>query len=140
MKMTERLLLDTCAIIWISQEAKLAPAATEAILAAEADERPIHVSVMSAWEIGMLMSRGRLPSLKPALRWFNDFVSFKTITLLPADTDSLIATSFLPAPVHNDPMDRILIATAREHDLTIVTRDKAILAYGSSGHVRTLAC
>ena len=46
-----------------------------------------------------------------------------------------VDSSFLPTPLHNDPADRILIATAREHDLTIITRDRAILAYGAAGHV-----
>jgi PIN domain nuclease of toxin-antitoxin system len=53
---------------------------------------------------------------------------------------ALVASSFLPQPVHNDPADRILIATAREQNLTIITRDRAILSYGAAGHVRTLAC
>ncbi len=52
----------------------------------------------------------------------------------------LVAASYLPEPLHNDPMDRIIIATAREHDLTVITRDRLILAYGAAGHVRTLAC
>lgn len=138
--MTERLLLDTCAIIWISQNEKLDPAAMDTIAAAESASQPIYVSIMSAWEIGMLMSKGRLPSLKTPLRWFNDFIEHSNTTIQQLDVDVLIASSYLPKPVHNDPMDRILIATAREHDLTIVTRDKAILAYGASGHVRTLAC
>ncbi|MNF14334.1 hypothetical protein D3C80_2165180 [compost metagenome] len=51
-----------------------------------------------------------------------------------------MASSNLLQPVHNDPIDRILIATAREYDLTIITRDRAILDYGAAGHVRTLAC
>lgn len=46
----------------------------------------------------------------------------------------------MSAALNNDPIDRILIATAREHDLTIITRDRAILAYGAAGHVKTLAC
>lgn len=138
--MTDRLLLDTCAIIWISQNEKLDPAATEAIAAAESASRPIYVSIMSAWEVGMLMSKRRLASSKPPLRWFNDFIENSTIVVQQLNVEVMIASSFLPKPVHNDPADRILIATAREHDLTIVTRDKAILAYGASGHVRTLAC
>ena len=41
----------------------------------------------------------------------------------------------LPEPFHADPMDRILVATARVHGLTLLTADKAILSYP---HVRTL--
>lgn len=76
----------------------------------------------------------------PPLRWFNDFIENSTVVLQQLNVEVMIASSFLPKPVHNDPMDRILIATALDHDLTIVTRDKAVLAYGASGHVRTFAC
>lgn len=95
---------------------------------------------MSAWEIGTLISKGRLPTSKRALRWFADFVTEANVAVLDVTTELLLASSFLPPPVHNDPADRILIATAREHGLTIITRDQAILAYGAAGHVKTLAC
>lgn len=98
------------------------------------------VSAMSAWEIGMLISRGRLPATKDALVWFEDFVTASNVVVLAATPAVLIAAAYLPEPLHRDPMDRIIIATAREHDLTIMTRDRAILAYGAAGHVKTLAC
>ena len=88
----------------------------------------------------MLISKGRLPTVKPALGWFNDFVAQKQVSVIEASPEILIASSFLPQPIHNDPTDRILIATAREHDLTIITRDRAILSYGALGHVKVLAC
>ena len=46
----------------------------------------------------------------------------------------------LPGDIHGDPMDRILVASARILEMILVTRDKPILAYGREGHVRTLAC
>lgn len=95
---------------------------------------------MSAWEIGMLIARGRLPTTKTASSWFGDFIMNGRVSVEAATPEILIASSYLPIPIHNDPTDRILIATAREHDLTIITRDRAILAYGAAGHVRTLAC
>ena len=98
------------------------------------------VSAMSAWEIGMLIGKGRLPTTKSAISWFNDFVDEVEVPVLPASPEVLITSSFLPQPIHNDPIDRILIATAREHDLTIITRDRAILSYGALGHVKVLAC
>jgi PIN domain nuclease of toxin-antitoxin system len=61
-------------------------------------------------------------------------------TVVDVGLPVLVTYSFLPQPIHNDPADRIIIATAREHDLTIITRDRAILAYGAAGHVKTLAC
>ncbi|PBB43451.1 MULTISPECIES: type II toxin-antitoxin system VapC family toxin [unclassified Mesorhizobium] len=136
---TENLLLDTCAVIWISQDEPIADAATTAISKAP-QSGTLNVSVMSAWEMGMLVSKGRLPSTKTPDRWFDEFVEAAAVTVEGVTPRILIAASYLPAVVHSDPMDRILIATARERDLTIVTRDKAILAYAAQGHVRAIAC
>ena len=88
----------------------------------------------------MLVAKGRLPTTKHALTWFNEFVAQMGALVLETSPTVLVASSYLPAPIHNDPTDRILIATAREHDLTIITRDRAILAYGAAGHVKVLAC
>jgi PIN domain nuclease of toxin-antitoxin system len=48
--------------------------------------------------------------------------------------------SFLPGDLHNDPADRILVATAVEQGLRLVTRDRRLLAYGSQGYIFVLAC
>lgn len=138
--MTDNLLLDTCAVIWMSQDEPIAPKAIEAISSATKSGGLLRVSVMTAWELGMLVSKGRLPSTKHPLRWFKEFVQSTAVEVEGVDAQILVSASYLPTPIHNDPMDRILIATARERDLTIVTRDRAILGYGSMGHVKTLAC
>ena len=46
----------------------------------------------------------------------------------------------LPRNFRGDPADRLLIATARQLDVPIVTRDRAILAYAKAGHVKGIAC
>lgn len=134
------LLLDTCAVIWMTQGEAIAQTAVDAIHKAVSSGGSLRVSVMTAWELGMLVSKGRLPSTKHPLRWFDEFVRSASVDVEGVDPPILVAASFLPPPVHNDPMDRILIATARERDLTLVTRDRAILAYGTAGHVKTLLC
>ena len=107
---------------------------------AESADQPVSISVMTAWEIGMLMSKNRLHSTKPPLKWYEDAVAEFGAEVVNVPPSILIASSFLPGSVNNDPVDRILIATAREHDLVIVTRDQAILQYGELGHLKTLAC
>ena len=57
-----------------------------------------------------------------------------------ADSQLLVESSFLPGLVHNDPTDRIIIATARSKNLAIVTRDRAILTYAEAGFVKTVPC
>jgi PIN domain nuclease of toxin-antitoxin system len=135
--MTDAYLIDTCAMIWATN---LAPLTGEAVAVMTERDAKLNVSAMSAWEVGMLVSKGRLPATKGALEWFLDFVAQAAVNVLDVTPTLLVASSYLPQPIHNDPTDRILIATAREHDLTIITRDRAILAYGAAGHVRTLAC
>jgi PIN domain nuclease of toxin-antitoxin system len=49
-------------------------------------------------------------------------------------------SSFLPGSIHNDPADRIIAATAREYGFTVMTRDRALLAYAAEGHLSALAC
>jgi PIN domain nuclease of toxin-antitoxin system len=52
----------------------------------------------------------------------------------------LIASSFLPGEPPRDPADRIIAATARDHGATLMTRDRALLAYGEQGHIRVEEC
>jgi PIN domain nuclease of toxin-antitoxin system len=138
--MTERFLLDTCTVIWFVEGRPLVQDATAALSRCRSDESKAYISSMSAWEVGMLISKGRLPTSKSAIAWFEDARGAVAAEVVYPSLAILIASSFLPQPIHNDPTDRILVATARKHDLTIITRDRAILAYGAAGHVRTLAC
>ena len=56
------------------------------------------------------------------------------------NSDIAMACHQLPGQFHNDPLDRIPVATARIDGLTLVTRDRAILDYAAQGHVRALPC
>jgi PIN domain nuclease of toxin-antitoxin system len=138
--MTNELLLDTCAIIWFSQQAKMHPDAVAAIDAAADRRQPIWISLITAWELGLLEKRGRTPMARPPATVFEAFLKMPGVGLQPLTSDILIGSSFLPGDLHGDPADRIIIATARALDLTIVTRDRLILDYGQAGHVRVLAC
>lgn len=140
MMTTDGLLLDTCAMIWLSQGETVADSAKSVIERARRAKAKLCVSPMSAWEAGMLVSKDKLPAVKDAVRWFNQFIELAGVTVQPMSTEVLVASSFLPELAHKDPVDRILIATARTENYAIVTRDRAILAYGAAGHVKTVRC
>ena len=140
MTRTDGLILDTCAMIWLSQGEILAESAMSVIERARRAKVVICVSPMSAWEAGMLVSKDRLPAVTDANRWFDQFVDVAQVSVHPMPTKVLIASSYLPELDHKDPVDRIIIATAREENYAIVTRDLTILAYGAAGHVRTVRC
>ena len=134
-----KILLDTCTMLYLSEQLRLKPSIVSAIdEAAQAAE--LFVSPISAWEIGMLVSKGRTPITKHPTDYFVSFLHETGAHICKLDVAILIGSSYLPGRIHADPMDRLLIETARSQDLTLVTSDRAILAYGRLGHVKTLAC
>ena len=100
----------------------------------------VHISPISAWELGWATAAGTLSIAMPPLDYFNAFVRTSGAALCGLEPDVLVASSYLPGKIHKDPMDRILIETARRNRLTLVTRDRAILSYGGDGHVKVMAC
>lgn len=118
----------------------MGPEAVAAIDAAANSAQPILVSLITSWELGLLEARKRVPMSRPAKAAFEAFVNLPGIEMQSLTAGILVDSSFLPDVPPNDPADRILIATARAFDLTIVTRDRHILEYAAAGHVRALAC
>lgn len=117
-----RLLLDTHAVLWaLSEPGLLAPHARTAI-SDPANE--VFVSAASAWEMAMKMGLGKLrvpDDLEDQLR-SSGFVA------LPVDTAVAFSVRLLPHH-HRDPFDRLLVAQALQHQLTLVTRDAVIRQY-----------
>lgn len=134
------LLLDTCAAIWLVEGARFSDAAVAAFNRSTTEGRATLASSVIAWEVGMLMSRGRLPSPVSPFAWYRRLLGLPLIEEADLSADILIASSYLPGSPHPDPFDRIIIATARERGLTILTRDRKILAYAEAGHVAALEC
>lgn len=101
---------------------------------------PVLVSPITAWEVGLLVARGRLAIPTNPQAWFERLMQAPHVSLAALTPAVLIASSFLPDAPFRDPADRILTATAREFGLTLVTRDRALLAYAKAGHLRAIAC
>jgi PIN domain nuclease of toxin-antitoxin system len=134
------LLLDTCAAIWIYENAKLSRSALGAIDEAHETGTPTYISPITAWEIGMLVARQRLKLLITPQRWFGRLFDAANVELAEMSAEVLIASSFLPGVPPRDPTDRILAATARHYGAALMTRDRALLEYGEQGHVLVIAC
>ncbi len=133
------LLLDTCALIFIAEGLEISAEAKQAVEAA-GGAGMLHLSPISAWEIGRAVASGSLRITVPPTDYFSAFLDKAGATLCDMGADILIGSSFLPGNVHKDPMDRIIIETARRNQLTILTRDRAIGAYANDGHVKYLHC
>lgn len=140
MAKTTELLLDTCAAIWLSLKAKMSPESVSAIDEAADHSLPLRLSLITAWELGLLERSGRAPMTQSPQAIFRAFQQMPGVIVQELTPDILIESSLLPGDLHGDPADRIIIATARAMDLTVVTRDRHILDYADKGHVRALAC
>jgi PIN domain nuclease of toxin-antitoxin system len=136
---TEPLLLDTHVWIWLNEGMPRIPLPMRRQIEQAGARGRVLVSVMSVWEVSLLHAKRRL-SLGRALRtWVHQALA---PPIMVADLTPQIAVEchHLPAWPHSDPADRVLVATARQEGMTLVTRDRTILDYAARGHVRALAC
>lgn len=134
----EPLLLDTHVWIWLNEGgAELGDGMVRRIDRAAAHGFAF-VSVMSVWEVGLLHAKQRV-MLGLALPIWVERALAPPITI-GALTSEIAMSCHSLSGLHSDPIDRILVATARVEGLTLVTRDRAILDYARQGHVRALPC
>ena len=133
-------LLDTCAVIWMVEEAQLSQPAVKLLQAAAEGAGRTYISPITAWEWGLLGSGGRMQITAAPDRWFARLFEVPGVLLADMPPEVLIASSFLPGVPPRDPADRIIAATARDLGATLVTRDRALLAYGGQGHLNVVAC
>ena len=117
------ILLDSHALLWaLHDPARLSPDGARAI---RDPRRAVFYSAASAWELELKAARGKLtlPDGWLAAAQETGFLH------LPVTAAEARASAHLPWH-HADPFDRVLVAQAREHGLTIATRDPLIPPYG----------
>ena len=135
----ELLLLDTYCWLW-AQLAKLDRLSRHAVNAIRAAESTGHlrISVISIWELGMLESRDRLALPMNIRRWVDEALSKPGFSFLPLTPEIAIESSHLPGNLHGDPAGRIIAATARVLNATLLTKDQRLIDSSRQRHVRVL--
>ncbi|HEU4629844.1 MAG TPA: type II toxin-antitoxin system VapC family toxin [Gemmatimonadaceae bacterium] len=130
------LLLDPHVWIWAVEGAhdRISAAALAEVEAAGNAGRLL-VSAMTVWEAAMLEARGRIALGLPIGEWIPTMLHRSGARLLPLGPEIAIDSTRLPASPHADPVDRILMASARVTGARLVTCDARILRYASDGHV-----
>jgi PIN domain nuclease of toxin-antitoxin system len=121
------MLLDTCVLLWLATaQVHLSPRA-RALIGAHASE--LFVSAISAFELSLKHARGRLVlPLEPEV-WFETALAQHGIEALPVDWRIAARSAALPFH-HADPADRILVATALQRGLTLLSPDSLLRSYG----------
>jgi len=120
------LLLDTHTFIWLASDRSQLPSRLLELIVSEADG--LFISSITATEVGLLSNAGRINTYGSC----EDFL-FKSLKVLgihevPVDVEIALASTQLP-PIHRDPFDRIIIATAQVYGMTILTKDQTIPTY-----------
>ena len=125
------MLLDTHVWIWAAAEATRIGARTRRLLNREAAAGRVFVSAISAFEISALCTAGRLVLNQPAERWIRDSILRGHLRLLDLDAGAAVDAGALGHDLVPDPIDRLLVATARGAEMPFVTRDRRILDFAS---------
>jgi PIN domain nuclease of toxin-antitoxin system len=121
-----RLLLDTHVFLWyLTADPKL-PAAF--LAASQNPKNEVYLSVASVWEAVIKHQLGKLPLPAAPAEYLPLQREAHGITCLPIDEGAMAHLASLP-PLHRDPFDRLLVAQALQHGLTIVTVDPDVAAY-----------
>jgi len=126
-------LLDTCAVIWaMSEPESLSDRAREIL---SAGDTAVCISPIVCAELACLQERRRIAIKGHWKTWFNRCLGANRWQVVDITVAVVQEAYSLPESFHRDPVDRILVGTARLHDLAIVTADSRILSYP---HVNTL--
>jgi len=120
------ILLDTCVLFWLECDSgKVSKRATEALSHPDA---VLHASAISAFELGLKVRDKLLELPLPSGEWVSEVCRRRGIRLLPIDAPTAGRSTELP-PIHRDPCDRFLIATAQLAGLRLITPDEMIRQY-----------
>ena len=129
------IILDTHSLVWWVSGDSILSKKAKAAIARERNGGAIVVSSISAWEVAMLVARGRLVLSMGVSSWLAAAAQIEAVRFLPVDVDVAIESVDLPGEFHKDPADRMIVAMARKLAAPLVTKDERIRAYP---HVRTV--
>ena len=134
------MLLDTHVWIWLvmDEPRRLGPKARRRFARAVGQDAP-YVAAISAFEIAALHVAGRLQFTQPVERWIRESIARAGFRVVDLDAAMAIDAGLVSPAQLADPIDRCLVATAREYQMPLATCDRQILDYASrTGLVQTI--
>ena len=130
-----KVLFDTHAWVWwLTAPEKLGRKGRAAIETALSNSE-CYLSSISVLEVSQLVRKGRLIMATDLWQWLSEGLAMPGLRVLNLDPELAYQSTVIPGEFHADPADRILVASARMLDATLITKDAQISAYRG---VRTL--
>ena len=124
-----KLLLDTHALLWWWLDDRRLSSKARAKIGQSANV--VFVSAVSALEIAIKVRLGKLPEANDLVDQFEEGLAQQGFKPLPVSMTHALKAGLLEGD-HRDPFDRLLAAQAMIDDLTIITNDRALTAFGAS--------
>jgi PIN domain nuclease of toxin-antitoxin system len=121
-----KVILDTHIWVWWLLPGSPLPDRERMALDRIATDNGILLPAICLWEAQMLHRKKRIELPVPFPTWLRRATAADMLNVLPLNADTVIAVDDLPAGFHGDPADRMIVATARVHDLSLATHDDAI--------------
>lgn len=129
------IVLDTHAWIWWVSNPEFLSDKAKQIIDEAVTNRNVLISSISVWEVAILVSRGRLKLTMNSDDWVAASEALPFFDFVPVSNSIALKSVQLPGILHNDPADRIIIATAISMGAVLVTKDEKIRNYS---HVKTV--
>lgn len=129
------IVLDTSVLIWWTSSPEKLSQKARKIIEKEIKKGEILVSSISIWEIYLLIKKDRLKFFTDPDSWLEKVESLPFIRFIPIDNKIAAKSVSLAPPLHDDPADRMIIATTLQYGAMLITSDKRILSYS---HVQSI--
>lgn len=129
------IVLDTHVWLWWLSEFEPLSRQARKVIEAAIEKSGVYISCISAWEVAQLAARGRLQLTPDPRDWIARSESLPFITFVPVDNQVAVRSVQLAGALHQDPADRIIIATAQVLGVPLVTKDAKLARYP---HVKTV--
>jgi PIN domain nuclease of toxin-antitoxin system len=133
--MQMKYLLDTHTWVWWNMEPKKLSRKVRAAIESTQRYSEILLSAISPWEFCKLLEKGRIGISCDPEEWMSQALRMPKLRLVPLTPAIAYRSTILPKPFHDDPADQIIVATAREENATVISKDPLIRGYP---HARTL--
>ncbi len=122
-----RILLDTCAFIWLASDPQHLGSGARSAL--EDPHKDRFLSAASVWEIVLKYHNGKLPLPQPPEEWIEEQTRVQDISIMNLERSVIYQSGRLPI-VHRDPFDRMIAADSLINKMPILTPDEPFREYG----------
>jgi PIN domain nuclease of toxin-antitoxin system len=122
------ILLDTHIWIWLVNESPRLRSSWAKMLE-RTPSSEMAISIITCREVAKLVEKRKFEITVPVRQWLKEALDYTGVTVLPLTVEVIADCTNLPDSFHRDPIDQIIVSTARVHGYTLMTEDRKILSY-----------